>query len=607
MPGIILNDSGNFNCTFDDVINFLSFYSAEEIFRAIAFYSIKNYKTEKDSPDRTINMVSLSRLSLLALNPNYKSEKKLTDSDFIKINQMVNSLDNRYNLLTSTSSLREKEELLLKVSFNQFGLNSSQQYYKMVNNLLLFKKNNQCIDKDDKNLNDYFNEAYKFDYELFAIVVFLIYVYGYSNGFVEINENTTKLLNEQTKEVLNKVLNLYSKTFDEIKNLSNSSIKYTRTDNYLYKFNIFKDFPIIKIDDGKFIIPIIEFWLNKIADNIYFDLLEFFAVKEKSENPKNKNSYDNPFSKHFGLSLELLLEEFIKETNSEINFIPEFEDFDTDKKSPDLNICEGKKISLFQIKNKRAILKSQSGDFESYYQDVEKGIIYPHLQNYKLLSNVKFLNKIKERFEVNNIKTIYSISLNYEDFYIKEFGEIEKFIKKRLWEEKINNNINFEIKNINSSFFGIQRAIEITKNENTTLNNLFKEYLKYLEKPSIISAFGVGEFPYSLEDFLISKKDTICYQLVKRDLKDIQKEFNREDINISDLFKNLVYIKFYRKEDLLNKVNSALKQLNLNKDEKIRLIDLIFKHAEEGNNIIFGKFINYYWDEFMDKIEEILE
>lgn len=501
MTGLMVYDDGGFNYTIEELKKEIKVYRKVELLKLIAKYSNEFFKKKKIS-EGELNLISLSRLtSLIISNEDGEENKTINENEFYSILKKVNSLENNY-AIREISTQEDIDNYLLKTSYSQFILNIPDFGYSLANTWFLFKKNNLLKDSQNKNLNDYFFEKYKTNFEQFASIIFLLHLNS-DDGIINLSkfENNNEILDN-----LPKIFNIYAKSLEELSKIIKND-KYNKTDNYLYKFNILRDFPLIRIDEKKYLIPIRHFLLQKISGQTYFDILDYFSDKEEIDNPKNLNKYDNSFSRFYGEATENLLYEFIKTTESSINVSSEFifKRGKDEKKSSDITICEGNVLFLIQQKNKRAILDSQIGNLESYKQDLEKAIIKPFIQNLKLLNDTYFLDEITRRFNIDSIEIIFSISLTPEDFYIKEIGSIKDFLEKRVNEENKKVGLKYNIVHLFTSLTGFQKAVDISCDLKKSLKDIILEYINYQKTPKKITPNTFMEFQYSFKDYLIIK------------------------------------------------------------------------------------------------------
>ncbi len=146
------------------------------------------------------------------------------------------------------------------------------------------------------------------------------------------------------------------------------------------------------------------------------------------KNPKNPNPHDNEFSQYFGIVLEKLLLNFIQNIYPGDRSLGEFKFGKENKASADAHLYQKHHLYLFQLKNKRPIIKTQLGSFNDYKKDIEAAIIKPYIQSLTLISNPAYLEELRKRMGFHQIQKIYLISIYPEEFHNLNFPIIRIYI-----------------------------------------------------------------------------------------------------------------------------------------------------------------------------------
>ncbi len=185
------------------------------------------------------------------------------------------------------------------------------------------------------------------------------------------------------KELLERVFQTIVATPAQIRQrYSASGSKYRsntdREGHWLSEFNILRDFPAIKRDDGTICIPIPTFALTRALDGFFFDLLEEFAER-KRRSGEGGNAYDNAmcrtlgtlFERYTGKQLELL-------PHVEGELLPEFK-YGTKKDCRDstdwILVRDGRLPVLFECKARESTLDVQRyADREQLRGEIKKAI-----------------------------------------------------------------------------------------------------------------------------------------------------------------------------------------------------------------------------------------
>lgn len=525
MATLIESDAGNYKSTVNEITKYISKFSAPSILEFIAGYDLK-INIEDNWGTRSINFDSLNRLSALVFLPKKNGTKKISNSEFIKLNQMVNSLDE--NDLSKESDDRKFLSYSLKIGYNQFIFNKSMQLYKLANYWFLFKRTNLFKNKKNYSLNDYFIKAINFSFEEFVAITLFIKAISHESQTIILSNIKSIFSTEGHFEKFSQILNIYSKSITELKNQYLQNKKFSLNEESPINFNILRDFPIIKFDNNRFLCPISTYLVQKNSINFYYYILDYYANEESKTNQRNINSFDNEFSQSFGIALEDLLESFFSKLRYKYKTLGEFK-FNSIH-SADYHLYETNYLYLIQIKNKRITLKSQIGNLKTYFNDIELAIIKPIKQNLNLLNNSQYIPELKKRMKFNQLDEIINVVIYPEEIYGTQFEIVKNFIELEInsYKQKINLDRNIKTKEIFLTLDGFQILVELSVFNNNKIIKLINLYHRYQKNPESNMNLPKTnpEFLHSFEEFLLNEAKG----------KKIQSPFIEE--NKSEFFEN---------------------------------------------------------------------
>lgn len=73
---------------------------------------------------------------------------------------------------------------------------------------------------------------------------------------------------------------------------------------WISEFNILRDFPIVKLTDGRCVAPFPTYALTRALDGFYYDLLNAYAEKKRADSGGKGNAFDNVMSQAMGTLFE---------------------------------------------------------------------------------------------------------------------------------------------------------------------------------------------------------------------------------------------------------------------------------------------------------------
>lgn len=304
------------------------------------------------------------------------------------------------------------------------------------------------------------------------------------HGYLEITNN-----NEDSISFLEKISN------DEIKIDEDHDFKSVR------------DCPLIKIEEGKYLIAHPLFLINKFFKSIYFDFYKINSKLFKSNQSKItefRSYYTTNFSQ--GYLLEEVLEYSLKNKYLKIHG----DVLSKIDSAPDYYIREGNKVILIENKDTYFSAKiKESEDFEEVIKELREKLLVKSTGKKsaikQLVNNIirvkDYKNEFDRDYKLNNIK-IYPIIIVHDIFY--NTPGLNKIVLKWFNDELDMNGIS-----INETFFknvkplliinidSIIRSAELLRTNNITLFEILNNCIDkmYLNERSNRPKLEKGMYP----------------------------------------------------------------------------------------------------------------
>lgn len=304
------------------------------------------------------------------------------------------------------------------------------------------------------------------------------------HGYLEITNN-----NEDSRSFLEKISN------DEIKIEEDHDFKSVR------------DCPLIKIEEGKYLIAHPLFLINKFFKSIYFDFNKINSKLLKSNQSRItefRSYYTTNFSQRYLLEEVLgysLKNKYLKISGDVLSKIDS---------APDYYIREGNKVILIENKDTYFSAKiKESEDFEEVIKELREKLLEKSTGKKsaikQLVNNViqvlDYKNKFDSDYKLHNLK-IYPIIIVHDIFY--NTPGLNKIVLK--W---FNDELDMNRKSINEPFFknikplliinidSIIRSAELLRTNNITLFEILNNCIDkmYLNERRNRSKLEKGMYP----------------------------------------------------------------------------------------------------------------
>ena len=304
------------------------------------------------------------------------------------------------------------------------------------------------------------------------------------HGYLEITNN-----NEDSRLFLEKI--------------SNDVIKIEED----HDFKSVRDCPLIKIEEGKYLIAHPLFLINKFFKSIYFDFNTINSKLIKSNQSKItefRSFYTTNFSQRF--LLEEVLGYSLKNKYLKING----DVLDKINSSPDYYIREGNKVILIENKDTYFSAKiKESEDFEEVIKELSEKLFVKSTGKKsaikQLVNNIiqvlDYKNEFDRDYKPNNLK-IYPVIIVHDIFY--NTPGLNKIVLKWFNDELVSNNEFIKepfLKNINPLLIinidSIIRSAELLRTNNITLFEILNNCIDkmYLNERSNRSKLEKGMYP----------------------------------------------------------------------------------------------------------------
>ena len=304
------------------------------------------------------------------------------------------------------------------------------------------------------------------------------------HGYLEITNN-----NEDSRSFLEKISN------DEIKIEEDHDFKSVR------------DCPLIKIEEGKYLIAHPLFLINKFFKSIYFDFNKINSKLLKSNQSRItefRSYYTTNFSQRYLLEEVLgysLKNKYLKISGDVLSKIDS---------APDYYIREGNKVILIENKDTYFSAKiKESEDFEAVIKELREKLLEKSTGKKsaikQLVNNIiqvlDYKNEFDRDYKLNNLK-IYPIIIVHDIFYntpglnkivLKWFNDELDMNRKSIKEPFFKNIKPLLIINIDS----IIRSAELLRTNNITLFEILNNCIDkmYLNERSNRSKLEKGMYP----------------------------------------------------------------------------------------------------------------
>ena len=321
----------------------------------------------------------------------------------------------------------------------------------------------------------------------------------YAGRFITFIPQITNLVKHGYLEITNN--NKDSISF--LEKISNDEIKIDED----HDFKSVRECPLIKIDEGKYLIAHPLFLINKFFKSIYFDFYKINSKLLKSNQSKIlefRSFYTTNFSQRF--LLEEVLGYSLKNKYLKING----NILDKIDSAPDYYIREGNKVILIENKDTYFSAKiKESEDFEEVIKELREKLLVKSTGKksaiQQLVKNIiqvlDYKNEFDRDYKLNNLK-IYPIIIVHDIFYntpglnkivLKWFNDELDMNSEFIKEPFLKNIKPVLIINIDS----IIRSAELLRTNNITLFEILNNCIDkmYINERSNRSKLEKGMYP----------------------------------------------------------------------------------------------------------------
>ncbi|MGI8383184.1 hypothetical protein [Robertmurraya sp. P23] len=288
------------------------------------------------------------------------------------------------------------------------------------------KQKELFYEKEYLDLNYFFKQKYGYSIKEYLSVIFCIFA-GYTKDQFEFSNNWIRNLDYFTvlkkPEIAHNVLNELSISLNDAKEWSKKTLKEP------WEFTKFRQKPLLKLNDGRFLPISVDLLHEQIFNELYFKIRHAF--------PGKSTQVISFFGRCFEKYMEVITEFAVKESTLDYKFIPEFSyGLKNSKRSPDIIIKLGNKLLAIEAKVHRLKMDSIIGNSnDAIDTDIHRMAISPINQLSK---------RVKELIDINHpvidgADEIYLMSVTFGDF--PTLPPFEKEIK-----EKVEKNFSIPVK-----------------------------------------------------------------------------------------------------------------------------------------------------------------
>jgi hypothetical protein len=178
-------------------------------------------------------------------------------------------------------------------------------------------------------------------------------------------------------------------------------------------------------------------------------------------------------------------------------------------------------------------LKSQSGDYEAFKNDIDKSIVYGIEQNYKLLNDKNFIEELLKKGKCNNNyypKRFITLIVSPESHWNVTIPPFDKYLINKITPLQSKYGIESNSLSFLISIEGIIRLFEWNKIDGKDISKILLDYNKYLMNPNKSNNLGSSGFPKSLDEFIkikttsLNTKHTLAKEIYNEFLNKISAE-----------------------------------------------------------------------------------
>jgi len=272
-------------------------------------------------------------------------------------------------------------------------------------------KNNKLFNQlEYVDFNSDFIKSYGYSIEEYLTAVFgLLALYVSSDiGSFPLTDLKLAFGNTHYNNIVDTIVNPLCFTFAEGKTWSQQTIESP------WNFSLFRQKPILKLDDNRIIPVSYEFLSNQLFSSLYWKIRQCYS------------SSDDKFQRFFGRPLEIYIQQLLQNaaesSGLDYEFIPEFKYDKNQRSSPDAMLRLGNKLLAVECKAKGVTdLSSIDGKPDSIEYDYNRLINDPYEQ---LIKRLKELKAGKSTYDFSNVNSYYLLTVNQKDFpHVKPYED----------------------------------------------------------------------------------------------------------------------------------------------------------------------------------------
>ena len=325
-------------------------------------------------------------------------------------------LDTSSSTLSTSIDIEEKNMLVNFIPFQEYSINEAPQVYtkhlvvRAKEFLRLLQENTSKLD-----VNDIFSQRTGLTLQEYQNLIFLIFTYYWNYTAEEICQQdflTDKSLffnpngqSDAFTPLYQKLLPLISVSIDDLKN------KAPKNPKFIDEFLLWRDKPLLKINDDQLICVDFTFLLDKLLTGAYWLIYKRF-LRDKKERGTFKELWGDAFENY---AASIIKRGYISESSSKqekVIFQPEY-DQKQRVECADIAVCCDDTLILFECKS--TILSAEckfSADFNKLYNgcpSLKKGIEQLGRAVQNLGNSSTDLRKSVKNIDICKIKKIYPV------------------------------------------------------------------------------------------------------------------------------------------------------------------------------------------------------
>ena len=326
---------------------------------------------------------TLRLLDKCALNSDSQSTYTITNTkamnDLAKAYLIVNGLlDTSSSALSTSEAVEEKNMLVNSIPFQEYAINEAPEVYtkhlvvRTAEFLHLLQKDTSKLD-----VNDLFFQNIGLTLQEYQDLIFSIFAFYWTLTSEEIRlQDPSKSLvfnpnihSDDLTPLFQKLLPLISVSIDDLNSKANEYAKF------IDEFRLWRDYPLLKINENTTICVDFSFLLEKIQTGA------FWLIRGWLRDSKEKGTFERLWGDVFENYVASVIKRGINSQSSSIQerviINPKY-DQKPDEECVDVAVCSDDTLTLVECKSTLLSAASKfSGDFNNFYdgaKSVKKGI-----------------------------------------------------------------------------------------------------------------------------------------------------------------------------------------------------------------------------------------